>query len=74
MFMDTLLFDPGKDLVHIGLMDNGPDGNRPDVDGETLQITLPLSQFGPMLHEFADAIDTPDHAEFCRARAEKGPL
>lgn len=56
MFMDAIRFDAGAGLVHLGLMDNGPDGVRPEVDGPTLAITLPLDQFAPIMGHFAAAI------------------
>jgi len=58
MFMETLNIVPGKDVVHLGLMDYGPDGERPEVDGEILYITLPLSQFQPILHQFDEAFES----------------
>jgi hypothetical protein len=60
MFMNTWRLEPEKDLVHVGLMDcakpgEPADGVRPKVEGETLEITVPLSQFGPLLGELEDA-------------------
>jgi hypothetical protein len=70
MFMDTFRIEPDKDLVHVGLMDCGPDGFRPEVDGPTLDITIPLTQLRPLMGDLARAFDSPALADAIRSRAE----
>jgi hypothetical protein len=58
MFMNTLRIEADEDRVYLGLMDCGPDRNRPEIDGPTLSITLPLSQFEPIMDQFTEAFET----------------
>jgi hypothetical protein len=72
MFMDTLRIEAGKDLVHVGLMENDPvTGARPEVDGETLSITLPLSQFEPIMDQFEAAFASGAYARYHSRRRRK---
>lgn len=57
MFMEVLRIEAAKDLVHLNLMDNGPNGFAPEVVDRTTEIslTLPLSQFEPLIDDFLAA-------------------
>jgi hypothetical protein len=55
MFMEVLRIEAGADLVHLAVMDYGPDGQRPEVDTELLEFTVPLSQFEPLIDDFLKA-------------------
>jgi hypothetical protein len=63
MFMDVLRIDPGADLVHLSLMDTAADGSRPQVDGDSIDVTVPLSQFEPLMDDFAKAFQSQDYLD-----------
>src|SRR5258708_1172089 len=69
MFMEVLRIEPGEDLVHLILRDNGADG-EPEADGESLAITVPLSQFEPVTDGFAAAFESPAYAAKIAARVK----
>jgi hypothetical protein len=62
MFMEVLRIEANKDLVHLAVMDNDPvTGERPEVDGELIEFTVPLSQFEPLMDDFAEAFKTKEY-------------
>ena len=64
MFLEVLRIEPAKNLVHLAVMDIDPKtGERPEVDGELLEFTVPLSQFEPLMEDFRKAFGSKTYRE-----------